>query len=67
VAVSVVNADALGAAEAGLTELRRALGPGVGLLVGGGAAARLRAEALPDGVERLPDLATLGEVLARIG
>jgi len=66
VAVSVVNADARNATEAGLAELRRVLGPEVGLLVGGGAAARLRAEALPEGIERLQDLAALGEALARI-
>lgn len=66
VALSVVNADAAAEAAEGLGELRRALGPAVGLLVGGGAAARMSAAALPAGVERLENLAGLTEALARL-
>jgi len=66
VALSVVNAEtATGAADA-LRELRRALGPGVGLLVGGGSAGRLSADALPPGVERLESLSGLSEALGRL-
>ncbi len=66
VALSVVNADTVSDAVDALGALRRALGPAVGLLVGGGAAARMSAAALPAGVERLENLAGLTEALARL-
>jgi DNA-binding transcriptional MerR regulator/methylmalonyl-CoA mutase cobalamin-binding subunit len=65
VALSVVNADATDLAVEGLGELRLALGPGVGLLVGGGAADRMVGR-LPAGVERLDGLSGLGEALDRL-
>jgi len=66
VALSVVNGDtAAGAADA-LRELRRALGPGVGLFVGGGSAGRLPTDELPPGVERLESLSGLSEALGRL-
>ncbi len=66
VALSVVNADTVSGAVDALGALRRALGPGVGLLVGGAAAARMSGKALPAGVERLENLAGLVEALGRL-
>ena len=66
VALSMVNVEGAAAAASALAELRRVLGPGVGLLVGGGAAGRLDAASLPAGVDRLENLSALGAALARL-
>jgi methanogenic corrinoid protein MtbC1 len=64
VALSMVNTEAAARAAAELSELRRELAPGVGLLVGGGAAERLGRGALPPGAQRLEGLGALRVALA---
>ncbi|HKJ03882.1 MAG TPA: MerR family transcriptional regulator [Longimicrobiales bacterium] len=66
VAVSVVNADTLAAVEVGLAELRGALPHGTAILVGGGAAGRLHARALPAGTEVVQGMRDLRQALERL-
>jgi methanogenic corrinoid protein MtbC1 len=66
VAVSVVNAETAAAVSRGLTELRSALPEGTAILVGGGAAGRLDAGALPAAVEVVQGMQELHEALERL-
>ncbi|MCK7577387.1 MAG: hypothetical protein MZV65_17210 [Chromatiales bacterium] len=63
VAVSLVNADTLPGAREALAELRQGLPEGTAILLGGGAASRLDAGALPPGAEVVTGLAELRRAL----
>jgi DNA-binding transcriptional MerR regulator/methylmalonyl-CoA mutase cobalamin-binding subunit len=66
VAVSLVNADTLPGAGKALAELHRGLPEGTAILLGGGAASRLDAGALPPGAEVVTGLADLRRALGRL-
>lgn len=66
VAVSVVNAEIAAAVPNGLAELRGALPEGTAILVGGGAAGRLDARALPTQTEVVQSIRELHEALERL-
>jgi DNA-binding transcriptional MerR regulator/methylmalonyl-CoA mutase cobalamin-binding subunit len=65
VAVSLVNADTLPGAGKALAELRQGLPEGTAILLGGGAAPRLDAGALPPNAEVVTGLADLRRALGR--
>ncbi|MHB1191870.1 MAG: MerR family transcriptional regulator [Longimicrobiales bacterium] len=66
VAVSLVNADTLPGAGKALAELHQGLPEGTAILLGGGAASRLDAGALPPGAEVVTGLADLRRALGRL-
>lgn len=66
VAVSLVNVDILHGAGEALAELHRGLPEGTAILLGGGAASRLDAGALPRNAEVVTGLAGLRRALGRL-